>query len=336
MSIITPSGKIITPDSLFVRHRFARNKLEIDNEPMQMEGLFKFIVRRADGSIKQETPFGRNLILNQGLDRWGSGGAAVGFCAVGTGTSAPTAAQTTLVAQKATTTTYQGSVQSQSSSAPWFSSMTLTYRFALGALDGSFTEVGVGPSSPALFSRALITPDGVNPAAITVLPNEQLDVTYQFNVFLPSQDVTGNITLAGNNYSITGRPASAGYLWTRQTAELIVSSSGFEFGLERFSSNQNNRLFAGNMSATVDGSPSGASAQSSGTHINNAYSAGSYQRSGSINWGLNDGNIGGGVRSAYVFIQRGGIYQYQFAPNIPKDATKTLRLDFNIGWARRP
>ena len=339
MSIITPSGKIITPDALFVKHRYARNSAEIDNAPMQMEGLFKFIVRRADGSIKQETPFSRNLILNQGLNFFGSTAQYVSFCGVGTSTSPPTATDTALLAGPIYTTTLQASVDTGSGGAPWYVATSRTFRFALGQLNGNYTEVGVGATQPALFSRALITPDGVNPTALPVQSDEQLDVVYQLRYYAPASDVTGSITLAGQSYSFTGRAAYVGVFG--------VSSGGFgnvlfgaswgnlAFGARPFSGSSENYVYAGNI-GPVTGEPVGTRATSGTEHVTNSYSAGSYQRSGRINYGLNDGNLAGGIRSMLVHVAGGGLYQYEFTPNIPKDNTKTLGIDAQVSWARRP
>lgn len=337
MSIVTPSGKIITPDALFVKHSYARNNAEIDSPPLQMEGLFKFIVRRSDGSIKRETEFSRNLILNQGLNFFATS-RYVGFCGVGTSTAVAAVSDTSLFSSPVYTTARTAVVETGSGAAPWWVASTATFRFDLGQLNGNYTEVGVGPASPALFSRALITPDGVNPAAISVQSDEQLDVIYQLRCYAPTADVTGNITLAGQNYGFTGRASRVNDFAPQggfgAATACAAYSSEIAFGMRPFVGNNNNWVYTGGIGLVTE-EPSGTYVPNGGSSTD-AYSANSYQRTGRITYGLTEGNLAGGIRSMDMWVTGGGKYQYEFTPNIPKDNTKTLAIDMQVSWARRP
>jgi hypothetical protein len=292
-----------------------------------MEGLYQLTVRRADGSIKQQTPWFKNLILDQGLNRMGSGGGA-GVCEIGTGTTPPSVGQGALQAFSARTTNQQNLTYSTPAPPDYVVASTVTYRFAIGALNGNYTEVGIGWANSTLFSRALITPDGVNPAAITVLPDEQLDVSYQIQCYTPTTDWGGTYTISGASYDLIGRRANAGNntlisyghpLWNAITP---LIAGGYT-------------AYSGTLGA-ITSAPSGTIATATIGPANAAYSNNSMTRQATITFGLTNMNLAGGIRSISMNGSVGTSHQYQFTPAIPKDNTKTLSLTFSCSWARRP
>lgn len=345
--IIMPSGRIITPDSLFVRHRFARNSFDVETPKVELEGRYQMTVRRADGSIKQETPWFKNLITDAGLDRWFSGQSCFDISTngikVGTGTTAPANNQTTLVARVASSSaTASGGGIVVAAGAPWWAGCRYAARFNAGQLNGqALTEVGIGWDSTACFSRALITPDGINPAAITVLADESLDVVYEIRVYPNTSDTTGTITLAGQNFDFVCRPAS------------INNAGSFGFGSPAVGS-LSSTLNVGQVSATtiawrsgtlgaITGDPSGTdSVQPSGgapeTPSVGSYTNGSYQRQHSLLWSLTSMNSANGpeLQVFLLSMHRAGRFQYRFNNPIIKGPTRTLRLDFLTSIARRP
>lgn len=339
-SIHMPSGKIITPDALFVRHRYARNNFDVETPTSQLEGLYKMVVRRADGSVKQETEWFKNLVTDAGLDRWMGGQAYLGgnLFKVGTGTAAPAANQNSLVQQVAASNgSADGNTYVVSTAAPWWGGYRWAARFNAGSLNGqALTEVGIGWDSTACFSRALITPDGVNPGAITVLADETLDVIYELRVFPNAADATGTIVLAGNNYNFVCRPAYMGSTSGVSFAGSVVNGaySNDNFGMPYYTGNVWQSGTLGGVTSAPSGS--GASSSSYSTTVA-AYSNGSFQRQHSATFGLTDANTpNGDIALMQLYIKRVGAYQYQFTPAIPKGPSKTLRLDFNTTLARRP
>jgi len=200
------------------------------------------------------------------------------------------------------------------------------------------TEVGIGWNSTACFSRALITPDGVNPAAITVLLDETLDVIYEIRVYPNTADATGTITLAGQNYDFTCRPSRMG-----------VASNGFG---DSALSGLTSAVAIGAAATTtlgwrtgtlgaVTGDPSGtdSASPSGGTQTPSvgSYTNGAFQRQHSLLWSLNAMNTpNGDLQIFWIGMHRVGWYQYRFTTPINKGPTRTLRLDFNTSIARRP
>lgn len=345
--IVMPGGQIITPDSLFVRHRFARNNLDVEMPTQRVEGLYKMTVRRADGSVKQETPWFKNLILNGGMDRWlGHGGIVEAFTSiyVGTSNTPPTATQTGLLAQVAKagalsvpSTSFQTSVAS-----PWWVGFTVGNRFNAGQLNGeALAEIGIGWGASTLFSRALITPDGTNPGTITVLSDETLECFYQVRIYPATTDATGSITLAGQNYGFTLRPAllgtgsTAGYNFvTAAFGAAQVSSASFGEGVGY----QQQAYRVGTLGAITENC-TGTEFVGSGNigYSASAYTNGAFSRTHSITGGLTEWNTSDGNLEVFQTNLRGvGIYQMRFGTPIPKGPTKTLRLDFTSSIARRP
>lgn len=305
---------------------------EVTNK-MALEGQFRLVVRSADGDIKRDTGWFSNLILDSGLNRWGTGNVSGGI-AIGTGTTAPNASQTGLIAQSAfTTTTITGST-GNSGASPYYGIETVGYRFALGALNGNYSEVGIGWATGAnMFSRALIV-DGVgNPTTITVTSSEQLDVYYTLRAYAPTVDTSTTVTIGGVSTTVLGRAS-------------LVSANGWGTGMNSAKIGISDTtlfiVYTGAIGAAT-GSPSGTSEfQPYGTsyNANNAYVNNSLTNSIVFTLGLNYGNLAGGIGACRVRPCSSSGYspffQYQFTPAIAKTNTKTLSLTFSQSWARRP
>jgi hypothetical protein len=226
-------------------------------------------------------------------------------------------------------TTIQTTSQSAQSSSPYYFSNTWTYRFTAGALNGNYTEVGVGWANSTMFSRALITPDGVNPEAFPVQIDEQLDVSYQLRVYPPSESDwgAGVYNISGTNYDVFGRLSTA---TTTPNGTLEVGA----FDAAPLNAGVTTGTYSGTV-GPITGSPSGTQAAAS-TYAFATYSNNSYTRQATVTAGLTAGNVAGGIRAIRSHAQSLGYYvQYQFTPAIPKDSTKTLALTFQCTWARR-
>lgn len=289
----------------------------------QCAGWFKIEAIRPDGTRRVLADWFPNLILDGGLDRMGANANYLSWCQVGSGSTAPVAAQTALVNRIAGTNTVQASSTGAQASAPYYGWARRTYRFAQGVAAGNLSEVGVGwATSGSLFSRALILDGGGSPTTITVLSDEVLDVTYELRRYPGTVDLTGTVVLDGVTHNWVSRAAgvtTAG-VWTGTGAMVLDAAQSF----------------SGNIGAVTALNPSGTSGSLTATAL--AYSAGSYTRAATVSAGLGDSNLSGGIRSIIVWSNVVGTsrYQIQFDPAIPKDNTKVLSLTIQHSWARRP
>lgn len=298
--------------------------VEVSNKTV-LAGQFRLVVRRADGSIRRDTGWFDNLILDAGLNRWGTGSVA-GGAAIGTGTSTPNASQTGLDAQSAFTSTQQSTSAGNSGADPYYGTRSLTYRFALGALNGNYTEVGIGWATGAnMFSRALIVDAFDVPTPITVTSDEQLDVSYTLRGYVPTTDVTGTVTIGGVSTSTTLRAANA------TTAEWGARMSGSKATI---GTALQTVAYNGSLGA-ITAAPSGTTGTSGGTTAA-AYSNNSLTITQTATYGLVDANLAGGITAVRFRFSSTTDFQCGFSPAIAKDSTKTLTLSMSHTWARRP
>jgi hypothetical protein len=302
--------------------------VEIEPRPIkaQMQGQFKIIKRDRWGRALQETPWFSNLILDSGLNRIGTGQAISGAM-VGTGTSTPVVSQTALDSQTTfTTTTASGhGTNTSNNSSPYQNTRLFVYRTSLGALNGNYSEVGVGWQSGSCFARELIRDGNNNPTTISVSSSEQLDVYYQLAIYPPLTDTNYTITITGvGSRDITGRAsqvndAFSGWLPNLTVAVAAVTSYSF--------------VYTGAI-GSITGSPSGTG--NGVTSLSNAsYSNNSYTRQSTFNWGVNSGNFA--IRSLSLSWQ--GListFQYELDSTFTKTNLQTLSFNASVSWARRP
>lgn len=288
----------------------------------QCAGWFKIEATRPDGTRRVLADWFPNLILDGGLDRMGTNGDYLNWCQVGSGSTAPVAAQTALVNRIAGTNTTQATTNGAQATAPYYGWRRLTYRFAQGAAAGNLSEVGVGwATSGSLFSRALILDGGGSPTTITVLSDEVLDVTYELRRYPGTVDLTGTVVLDGVTHN-----------WVSRAAGVTAASAWG--GLSNMALDSA-RAYNGDIGPVTQSAPSGAYGSLATTPL--AYSSASYTRATTVSAGLNDSNLSGGIRSIMIYSNGyTGRYQIQFDPAIPKDNTKVLSLTIQHSWARRP
>ena len=311
----------------------------------QVSGHFELIVSGgARGRVVLATF--DNMILDAGLNQaCGAAGTAslVTNCQIGTGNTAPSAAQTALVARVASTANI---IEVPSANAayvagsPAYVNGSWKYRFALGAVVGTMAEIGVGwASAGSLWARALITTSGGTPTTITVLADEQLDVVYTLRVYSAGVDGSGSVVLGGITYNYVSRRANFSASPSNPILYLPASLCGYN--------DSNGQWAQMTMYTGVIGletaAPAGTSAVSypNGTATPAAYSNNSYQRAVTYTCGLSGGNVAGGAKS--ILVTRcpaaglsNGSFQFEFTPNIPKTASNTLSLTFMYSLARRP
>lgn len=297
------------------------------NKPLTVgyEGWFQLTVRDAKTlRVKRELPPFKNLVLDQGLERLGTASAGQG-CQVGAGNSAPTNTQTGLDVFIARTTNRVSNQDGAQPSPPYFGWSTFTFRFAAGTAAGTLREIGIDwAAGNNLFSRALIVDVNGNPASITVLSDEVLDVTYQIRMYPDLTTGAYVVDVGGVSTTFTVTPAnltSASYWGTG-----ILSAAGFYHA---------NSFYGTNGSpGPITGEPSGVGAGSASCGAQ-AYVPGSRKRTITAAYDLNNGNVAGGISAAWAWTNKGS-YQFSIVPAIPKTSDRVLTLTFELAWGRLP
>ena len=223
-------------------------------------GEVRCVLRKADGTVKTDTGFQKNLILNQGLDFFGGGHGAnmTTYCAIGSGGSTPVATQTHLDAFAAITRgLYTPSASdytyTDDGSDTYKTSTTHKYTFT-GVDDVNVSEVGLVSSGSAssnyyLCTRVLIKDSLGAPTTISVKSDETLDIYYKvWQVYstLDSEHVinvsdgsggivpynaTVRLESVGDNISrVIGAPATAlydvGAAWSGDLGSIEATPTG--------------------------------------------------------------------------------------------------------------
>ena len=295
------------------------------NNHIGLKGIFNLKFTNVKTGQIRELEF-TNLILNSGLDRIAIGGFIAG-CVLGSASSTPVVTDTSITGILGSSTTLQtyGVGTANTSTPPYWCSYYWTYRFIEGVATGNISQVamafGTVSAGTTLFSLALVKDSGGTPITITKLADEVLDVTYTLQLFCPSADVTGTISISGVNYDYVARPADAAY-WAAYNP--INTSAG---------------VLAYPASSTLGTQltqPSGSYIQNY-TNTYSAYTAGTFYKDLAIYWDLNNGNVSGGIRC--IYIDAGSRWQIQYSKTsdssaIPKDATKRLTLNVRLSWGR--
>ena len=294
------------------------------------------------GDVVQEVSF-YNMVLDTWLNTLGGDSATGtnGFCVggvqIGTGTTPPQFTDTALQALVATTTNNLAGWQSfNNSSAPNYVTTTIgNYRFAQGALNGTFTEMGLRRTADAqTISRTLIKDGAGNPIGFTVTPIEVLDVSVATENWPPLGDLTYSVNVTGSG---THDCISRACLANDSTYWSNAINFGYypTYGKICTAGGPGDHWGYSGLIGGITGSPSGSGArvQSAGSL---AYSNNSYQRESNIYCDSNNGNIAGDLPWRSVLVQFGGArFQIQFTPGIAKTNTKALSLSLMFSWGRK-
>ena len=272
-----------------------------------------------------------NLITNNGLDLINFGnGNMTRYCYVGSGSTAPTVNDSglqNLVATATGQTTF--STASAQATPPYYGYATRSWTFAPGAVVGNLSEVGCGKDAAGInvFSRSLITDALGNPITITVLADDYLTITYELRCYPPLEDSVSTVDIAG--------------VATECTVRASAVTSGFRWGF--YVDGDHNTVVNGysapvtvfkGVLGSITGSPTlslGNIDQSAPTDV---YTPGSHFRDGVVNLSLTQGNSVEGISAINIPTWLGS-FQVGFNPPIVKDNTRTLRLNYRVGWGRK-
>lgn len=341
------SNGIIIPTRKLVPVQFLLRKYTdwfIGGPALGLDGVVEnVIVRNADGSIAFQTGPFRNVITNSGLDGAMARRIADCFthCRVGTGTAPAAVTDTVLQAQAAATNTYLTGAGNSGTTRPTATRHELlrTYDFALGALNGTFGELGFswsGVATEPLFSRVQIASGGT-PTTVTVTPAQQLRVVYRLGVnFAPAAHTAMTVDIPGwgptpgvHAIQNTALGAPIVEVATTGASSPDVHRNNLEaavIGLDGFVSTTSTAL------ATVGEVVSRVNT-SAKNRVLAAYTAGSFFRDHHLDFLLGEAN-NPALRSCGLGSATNHSYAVVFDADRPKANTHTLRLTFRISLAR--
>ena len=292
-----------------------------------VQGRYRMVAHKLDGSSRVVADWFPNLILNNGLDAIGNNSSMFSQCFVGAGTSAPSVSQTSLDQPIGSAGNYQTG-DAGSNVAGGFCWERRTFRFFAGQATGNLSEVGVGSAASDLFSRALILNGAGQPTTVTVLPDEILDVTYEVRLFWPTTDTSGSVAIAGvGSVPFTIRAAGIGAWRPSFLMGQLAGGSG---------------LFAQGWKDVSDLGPIGDLTFGNGQSVastfewawQDSYNPGSYSRTGRATFGISTGSEAFNAVLIYNSVQSFN-FKILFGANIPKTGSNQFRLDTLLTWARR-
>jgi hypothetical protein len=188
---------------------------ETVNLPVGVEGYYYVdLIDKDTGQVKQHLEF-KNVITDTGLNLMFIGNSGLtndvfNWCGVGSGSSTPSTLQTNLDIPIGTRVNTGTSLSSSGSNAnPEYHWIRINRRFTENQSNGLLSEVGFfsGSTGNNLTSRALFRDAAGNPTTITKTNQDLLDITYEFRLYAPTQDVTGTFEFRPGSSSVyTIRP----------------------------------------------------------------------------------------------------------------------------------
>lgn len=321
------------------------------SQEVRAEGEFSFEILREDGTTRSVISPTSNLILDQGLDLMlaSTGNVYNSFaeCRVGTGTQEPETSDlglTNPVGDSSNNRTQYNASWTQSPE-PGIYRMTRSFRFdfnsagSRGIAGVQLSEVSVGTSSTAI-SKSLIRDMQGNPTTIQLLPEEVLQVTYRIRFYFDTRSIgSGTFTLNEGLPDETIYDYSWQFMSMGQSTNINAIWTG-----TLFFSNINAYSARELLSPTVT-SVSGA-ASPSGTLSAESYVPGSFERTYSAEFLLDQANASGGI--GFLTLARSTssgqpligiqikIESQVDGSSIPKDSDHRLTLDsfFHFSLAR--
>lgn len=292
----------------------------------QISGRYKLVVKGPDDIVRQETPWFDNLITNNGMNHIAVGnGSTPNLCTqcyIGRSGTTPAITDTQLgsligTADSVSVATYN----LVDGLEPYWRAYKI-FTFNAGNATGDIREVGCGYSPTDLFSRSLVQGVMEVPTAITVLPDEKLEVYYERNNYLNILDQSGSFVMADATpitYTTTSRP------------------SDIDIVPDLFKGHKNNdgilfRLFQQKTLSTIydpiNGTPAVPELVTTSAYISNTYYI-DYIFSFAASVAVFSGGIG-----TAMFYSNQSRFQILFNPYINKTSSYKLRLNVRHSWSR--
>lgn len=303
-------------------------------------GEFRCVVKRKDGSIKTDTGYQKNLILDQGLDFFGGGYGddmmSYGF--VGSRNSLPTADQTNLdnliAYVSGSNYGYKNSYDSEKDGDYYRIHRGRKFLFEnMG--DVNISEIGIGSRSDYLCTRALIKDGNGNPTSITILSDEILELYYYLWEVFDVRDKTYVIKVIkdgiATDYNTIVRLAKV------TDYDYIYNDGNHSIGAPlraNYLRGMNNYFYRGEL-GSIYGKPTNS--------IDRMYTSGygkyeprSFKKVMYINLNIND--INDSIRSVYVDSTL-GMWQIRYGSvdddsPIIKTNRQKMKISFEFSWGR--
>ena len=301
-------------------------------------GEVRCVVTKADGTVKIDTGYHKNLILNQGLDFFGEGkGSAINYsCAIGAGNSTPLITQTKLdsyISQAYGTDTTSNYSYVDTGDGLYRIWEQKKYRFTpssdINVSELGLVSIGETSSNYYLTTRTLLKDSLGVPTTITVRIGETLDIYYKFHKVIDTTDKSFVINVLDGDggatpYNVVIRPNTVGDANWDGNVSAPVGSGG-------------NTWLSPNELGSISGAPTGGTTAVSYTLA--SYTANSYKRVATISAGLSSANFG--IRTVWRFAQNEYFFPFQMRlGRVSDDAplTKTnkdiLTIPLEFSWGR--
>lgn len=280
-----------------------------------------------------------NLLTDKALELEMTQYTHVYYCAVGSGSTPPTILDTSLESIVGTYKSKNGDSWPPGTglgpdSSPRYVKSNATWSFALGAIVGNISEIGIFRTSGGdMGSRSLIKDSNGNPTTVTLQASEYLVTSYECRYYQSEIDIVGTCLISGQLYNWTSRlsalrDTSRGNGWDLYYNKQWIFGGWNEPYLGQ--SGYGTWCYNGEIGSIL-GRPAGSKAGCSGSV--DSYVPGSLKRGVTFSLGLGTGNLSGGILS-FNWRQGTGVYQLGFDASIPKDDTNTLTLPVEISIAR--
>ena len=179
-------------------------------------GRYKIRLLSAAGIIIKETDWFSNIITNRGMNELGKTSGAGTYLYVGTGASDPDYAATSLSAPIARSGPGTGPTSNVSGTQfvtpPYYAYTQYTWTLTSGVFteEATITELGIGygnnnTSMTGLLSGARIRDVDGTPTSINVLPTQSLQIMYEIQHYINTEDYEYTETFDGVSRDCTAR-----------------------------------------------------------------------------------------------------------------------------------
>ena len=256
-----------------------------------------------------------NLITDSGLSQIAIG-EYLTWCALGTGSTAPTPNDTALDTLLVTTDNLTASTVASGQ-------YTVVFVFPKGTATGLIAEVGIGWNleGTPLFSRAVL------PEALEVKASQGLTVTYVLTLTPPVVDDVYLLDLNGTATTCTSRAAYVG-----NAADWAWGLSGQQVAFITATPHQP-QVYDGPIDV-VTAYPTGTAAAATSASTTLFDPAEPHSAWLTAKWAMGAGGFVGGIDATLVCTNGYGAYQIGFDPPLAKQHFDVLCLTYQLSWSR--